>query len=437
MSVVRSIEDVGPCRKQVKVEVPAPAVEAETQRVVDEFKKRARLPGFRKGKVPSELIRQKYREDIEQEVVERLLPRYWRQAEAEKELDPLLPPNVDEVDLQPGEALTFVASVETRPVVELGDIGTFDLPEMDVEPTEDEIEKTLEEMRRAVAEWIDVERPAAQGDLILADLEELDGETSSESKTISFEVGEAQVWEELSLEATGKSAGQTGEFERREEVEGEESSRRFKLSIKEVKERDLPPLDDALASKLGEFEHQAALRKDLIERMRQSKHAERRQKRERAALEQLQDRHPLELPAGVIDHEIEGMLRDYAQNLAGSGIDLQDPNLDWQGMAERVRPQAEKRVHARLLLDAIAGHLELEVAEDEFEATLAALASAQKRSAVSVRQELDRSGRLAALREQLAREKALKHLLGEELETAEEPETTDNQGRNHDPHEGA
>jgi trigger factor len=109
VSVVLSIEDVGPCRKQLKVEVPAPAVEAESKRVVEEYRKQAKLPGFRKGKVPTELVKQKFHKEIEQDVVERLLPRYWQQAEAEAELDPLMPPSVDEVDFQPGAPLTFVA----------------------------------------------------------------------------------------------------------------------------------------------------------------------------------------------------------------------------------------------------------------------------------------------------------------------------------------
>ena len=116
MSVVLSVEDVGPCRKQLKVEVPAPAVEAETLRVVHDYGQKVRLPGFRQGKVPTELVRRRFAKEIDQEVKERLLPRYWRQAQAESSIEPLLPPEVEEVsDLAPGEPLTFTATVETRP----------------------------------------------------------------------------------------------------------------------------------------------------------------------------------------------------------------------------------------------------------------------------------------------------------------------------------
>src|SRR5262245_27215762 len=174
MSVVLSLEEVGPCRKQLRVEVPAPAVEAETQRVVREFGQRIRIPGFRKGKVPSDLVRRRFAKDIEQEVKERLLPRYWKQAQAESSIEPLLPPEVDEVaDLQPGEPLTFVTTVETRPPIELRNIQDFDLPDPTVEPGTLEIEEAVENLRRQVAEWVPVDRPAARGDRVALEIANL------------------------------------------------------------------------------------------------------------------------------------------------------------------------------------------------------------------------------------------------------------------------
>src|SRR5688500_19455609 len=98
MSVVLSVEDVGTCRKQLKIEVPQPALQAETERVVKEYARQARIPGFRKEKVPAGMVKQRFRKEIEQEVVDRLLPRYWHQAEAEQKLDRLLPPEVQDVD---------------------------------------------------------------------------------------------------------------------------------------------------------------------------------------------------------------------------------------------------------------------------------------------------------------------------------------------------
>ncbi|HVR12077.1 MAG TPA: trigger factor, partial [Thermoanaerobaculia bacterium] len=174
MSVVLSTKDVGPWRKQLTVEVPAPAVEAETERVVRELGQRVRLPGFRRGKVPAELVRRRFAKDIEREVIDRLVPRYWRQAQAESEIEPLLPPSVEEVgDFEPGGPLTFVATVETRPRVELGNLGDFHLPDPQVEPGELDVDKALDDLRMRFGEWVPVERPAARGDLVNAQITEL------------------------------------------------------------------------------------------------------------------------------------------------------------------------------------------------------------------------------------------------------------------------
>ncbi len=422
MSVVLSIDEVGPCRKQLKIEVPAPAVEAETRRVVEEFRRKTRLPGFRKGKVPRELVEQRFQSDIRQEVIDRLVPRYWRQAEAEKELDPLMPPSLEDVDLQPGAELTFVASVETRPLIEVGDLENFELPEVEITPTAEEIDAALDDLRRNLAEWVAVGRAAARGDLVVGELtlEPGDSEAKPEEKTISFEVGDPQVWEELSLEATGKTAGQTTIVVRRE-GEGEEAvEQRFRLRITEVKERELPPADDAFAARVGEFSDLAALEESLGKRLEQEKRRERRQQRERSLTDQLREPHPLKLPRGVVDSEIEAMLRDYASGLAMRGVDLEKTQLDWREMGEKVRPQAENHVHSRLILDAVAEKLALEVTEAEFEQTLANLARAEGKTTVAVRQALDRAGRLGPLRAQLRREKTMRHLMGDSVEETEQ-----------------
>ena len=317
-------------------------------------------------------------------------------------------------------SLTFVASVEIRPEIELASLEEFELPELETEPTEEEIEQALEDMRRAVAEGVAADRPAASGDLVAGKLIQLDPETGDPGaeKPFSFEVGDPQIWEELTLEVTGKQAGQQAEFVR-QEGEGEDSvSRRFRVVVEAVRERDLPDLDDALAARFGEYADVAALRQGVRGELKRGKESERRQERERAMLDQLLARHPLALPQGVVDSEIEGMLKEYAQSLAGQGVDLEKAELDWQGMAEQIRPQAERRVHARLVLDAVTSQQEIEVGEEDFEAALTAIGRAQGRSAVNVRQALDRSGNLVGLRAQLAREKAIKRLLGEE--TAEQ-----------------
>ncbi|HYU30971.1 MAG TPA: trigger factor [Thermoanaerobaculia bacterium] len=429
MSVVVSQQDVGPCRKQLTVEVPAPAVEAEEQRVLKDYGNRARIPGFRAGKVPAKLIRQRFGQEIDREVVERLLPRYWKQAQAEASLDPLLPPEIEEVkDREPGGPLTFVAVVETRPQIELRNIRDFDLPNPSIEPGEMEIDDRVEDLRRRIASWVPAERAAARGDLVTAELTRLTGAhgeaEAGEAKTdtVDIELGDERVWEELTLALSGLAAGQEATFTRRHEhppaEEGGQPSvheEKFRARVQAVKERDLPPLDDAFAAKVSpDFTALPELREAISRSLRHNKQEQRREERERALLEQLRERHPLELPQGVVRREVENMVKDQAQSLAQRGIDVEHLQIDWNQMAGEMLPLAERRVHARLLLDAIADADSVQVSEEEFERALAVLARAQNTSTPQLRRALDEDGRLVSLRSQLRREKTIRHLLGEE-----------------------
>jgi trigger factor len=189
---------------------------------------------------------------------------------------------------------------------------------------------------------------------------------------------------------------------------------KFRVKVDEVKERDLPPLDDAFAAKVNpEFATFEALREAVVVRLRQQKDEKRREARHQALLDQLRDRHPIELPQGVVRREVEGMVQDYAENLSRRGVDVEKAHIDWGRVGEEMAPMAEKRVHARLLLDAVADHRELAVTEEEFERTLAVLARAQGVSTPVLRRKLDEDGRLTSLRSQLRREKTIRTLLGE------------------------
>jgi trigger factor len=428
MSVVVSLQDVGPCRKQVTVEVPAPAVEAEEQRVVKEYSSRARIPGFRAGKVPAKIVRQRFAEDIERDIVERLVPRYWHQAQAEASIDPLMPPEIEEVkERQPGGPLTFVAVVETRPQIELRNTRDFDLPDPSSEPGGMEIDDAVEDLRKRIAEWVPAERAAARGDMVSAELTRLsgahgEGEEPGETDTVSIEVGDERVWEELTLALSGLSAGQETTFTRRHEHPAEEEGaapvvheEKFRVRVQAVQERDLPALDDDFAAKISpDFKTLDELREAISKRLRQNKTEQRREQRERALLEQLRERHPLELPQGVVRREVESLVNDYAQSLAQRGVDVEKVQMDWNRVATDMMPLAERRVHARLLLDAIADAESLQVGEEEFERALAVLARAQNTSTPQLRRALDEDGRLTSFRSQLRRDKTIRHLLGED-----------------------
>lgn len=422
MSVVQSIEDVGPSRKQLRIEVPAPAVDAETERVVQEYGRSLKLPGFRPGKVPTGVVRQRFREEIDQEVVERLVPRYWREAQAEAGLEPITEPRLAGVDdRESGEPLVFTAQVEVRPEIEVGDLGGLALPEPPEGPTDEEVQEALEELRRRAGDWVAVDRPAAQGDRVQVEISEAreedegeEAEGAPEPDTVEVEVGSPRIWEELSVALTGLSEGQKGEFDRMEDEGGEVRKRSFRFRVLRVEERELPELDDDLAREVGDFESLDELRRVVRERLAEEKRAEGQAARERALLEQLRERHPLEAPEGLVNEEMQGLVREYAESLARQGVDLETAEIDWAAVAQEAKPAAEKRVHARLVLDAVARNLELSVGEDELDATLARFARNEGVSAAQARRALERDGRLEGVRAQLLRAKTVRHLLGED-----------------------
>lgn len=450
MSVVTQIEEAGPCRLKVTIEVPAPAVEAELGRVVKDFRGQVNIPGFRKGKVPVSVIRRRFKKEIEGEVAERLLPRYWKQAEAEKDLDPLLPPTVEELNMEEGQPMTVVAVVETRPEIALGDIENFELPEENPEATEPEIEEAFADLRKSMADWETVERASAQGDMVWgtavrtvtsksasdededADSEAEDAESTEdggvEERPIQVEIGGKNVNEELSLALTGKKAGQSAVFETTEGPEDAREEVRYDIEVIEVKEQSLPELDDEFAQNFGEFDSIDKLREALTLNITAKKTQDLKGRRRKALLEQLRERHPLTPPEGVVQQETERMMREMLEHMASQGADLENANLDFARMAEGMRPQAEMRVHDRLLLDAVAKEKVLRLDESRFEELLAAIAQDQGTNSLAVRQRLAEDGRLEALRSQLLRDQTVAHLLGED-ETEEDAD--DEGGEDH------
>jgi len=423
MSVVLAVEEIGPCRKQLKIEIPLPAVEAETERITKEYGKRAKIPGFRKGKVPTHMVRRHFGPDIRQEVLERLVPRDGRQAAAEKGIEPLTPPEFGDVHLHDGEPLTFKATVDVRPEIELRNYQDFALPTPPTEPAAEEVASAVADLRRSHASWAPVERAAAVGDRAQVEIAEIGPEGPGEPRKAELEVGAPRYWDELSATVTGLAAGQSGRFKRRAaaEAEGEPGvEKEYEVRVLEVREANLPELDDEWVKHFGRFENVAAFEADVERRIRTAKQDAARQQRETALLDQLTERHPLELPEGVVNHEIEDLLRDYAENLQRQGIDLEKTQIDWQKMGEDARPHAERRVKARLILDAIADAEKLAIGEKEFEQALAVLARAQGVATHALRHRLDETGQLVGLRARMRREKTIRRLLGEEPPPAPE-----------------
>ncbi len=433
MTAVVSKREVGLCRQEFDLEVPAEEVDAEYLRVARDYRRRARLDGFRKGKAPLDLIRQRFAEAIGEDVSERLAPKYWQMAREEEDVQAMLPPRVGPVEVVPGQPLRFTVTVDVEPEVDIGDDRSFELPHPETEPTEAEVDEVLEQVRLERATWAPVDRSAARGDRVRgkvhrAAMPGYEAEAAGEghdhdhdhdhdkrgpaTHDIDLELGDERVWPELTDNLTGLSAGQTATFERVEEEDSIERQRRYDVELDEVLERKLPEVDDdwasGLAASIGSVDD---LRENLRGQVQARKVEAAGQQRTDALLEQLRERYPATLPEAVVEREAFQMARSYANNLARQGVDLEQQQLPWEQMMEEIRPQAAKRAHASYVLDRIARADGIEPTREDLERALEIMARARNTNRGKLRHELERDGGLEMLKIELKRDRTVQALL--------------------------
>ncbi len=428
MSVVVSRREVGVCRQEFEIEVPASEVDAEYLRVARDYRRRARIDGFRKGKAPLDLVRQRFAGSIGEDVSERLAPKYWQQASEEDGVQAMLPPSVAPVQAAPGQPLRFTVTVDVEPEVEIGDSRSFELPQPETEPSEAEVDELLEQVRLQRSTWVPVERAAARGDRVrgrihrsalpghvpeaAAEDDQDQDERGPATHDIDLELGDERAWPELTDNLTGLSAGQKADFERTETDEDVERQRSYEIEVQEVLERKLPDVDDDWASGLAAtIETVDDLRRQLGEQVQAQKTEQAGQQRTDALLDQLRERYPVTLPEAVVEREALQMARSYANNLARQGFDLERQQLPWEQLMEEIRPQAEKRAHSSFLLDRIARDDGVEATAEDLERALEIMARARNTNRGRLRRELEREGGLEMLRVELRRDRTVQALL--------------------------
>ncbi len=430
MSVVVSRREVGVCRQEFEIEVPASEVDAEYLRVARDYRRRARIDGFRKGKAPLDLVRQRFAGSIGEDVSERLAPKYWQQASEEDGVQAMLPPSVVPVQAAPGQPLRFTVTVDVEPEVEIGDSRSFELPQPETEPSEAEVDELLEQVRLQRSTWVPVDRAAARGDRVRGrihrsalpgyvpeaaaedDPDRDQDERGPATHDIDLELGDERAWPELTDNLTGLSAGQRADFQRTETDEDVERQRSYEIEVQEVLERKLPDVDDDWASGLAAtIETVDDLRRQLGEQVQAQKTEQAGQQRTDALLDQLRERYPVTLPEAVVEREALQMARSYANNLARQGFDLERQQLPWEQLMEEIRPQAEKRAHSSFLLDRIARDDGVEATAEDLERALEIMARARNTNRGRLRRELEREGGLEMLRVELRRDRTVQALL--------------------------
>jgi trigger factor len=409
-------------KREISVEIPADEVARETETIVQKYQKVARLPGFRTGHVPASIIKQRFKEDLKSDVVEALVPRYFRKEAEKLGLIPVSQPQVTDLHIHDGEPLRFKATFEIMPeiVVEGYKELRADHPEIVVK--DEEVEDALNNVREQHATFTSVEgSPLAEGDFAQASM---DGKPKEDDGTaqpvhmdeVLIEIGGKNTVPEFTENLRGANAGDEKEFE---VVYPEDTADKrlagktfvYTVKIQAIKQKTLPGLDDEFAKQLGEFTSLEQVRKQIRENM----HAERKHDAERQAKDklvaELVKRNEFEVPESLIERQIDLRLERGLRALAAQGMKMEDlKKMDLPRLRAGQRDQAVQDVKSSLLLERVAELEKIETGEDELNHEIEALAQQSKQTAEAIRARLTQDGGLDRIRNRIRSEKTLDFL---------------------------
>jgi trigger factor len=409
-------------KREISVEIPAEEVTRETETLVAKYQKVARLPGFRAGHVPASIIRQRFKQDIQNDVVDALVPRYFRMEAEKLGMMPVSQPRVTNLHVQDGEPLRFKASFEVLPEIDVEGYKELRADHPEIVVNDQEVDEALNSVREQHASFSSVEgRTLADGDFAQASMDGRPKNTDDQTQPVHMdevliEIGGKNTVPEFTANLRGANAGDEKEFE---VVYPDDSNDKrlagktfvYTVKIQAIKQKNLPELNDDFAKELGEFSSLDEVRKQI----RQSLEYERKHTAEREAKDklvaELVKRNDFEVPEALVDRQIDLRIERGLRALAAQGVKMEDmKKMDLPRMRAGQREQAMQDVKSSLLLERIADLEKIEVGEDEVNRELDALARQSQQTPEAVRARLTQDGGLDRIRNRIRSEKTLDFL---------------------------
>jgi len=428
--MITSYVDESPTKKVFTIEVPADDVRRATDRTVKALAKQVRLPGFRPGKVPPEMIKRRFAEEVKGEVLEHLIQATVGEALREKHLVPLGQPKIGDLKFAFEEPLSFRVDLEVRPAVEPKDYRGLKVPAGNAVPSGEEIDALVGRIRDSHATYEPIEgRAAADGDFALVDIKGTfpkgDGKDFEAEKTM-VEVGGEHTMPELSAHVRNTEPGGTVTFQKdwAADVPDKDFAGKtvlYTVHLVALKTRVLPALDDELArlaltprdGETPEGANLAMLREKVADSLTREKEQAVKEARRRAILDGLLALHQVPAPETMVEAEVDSALKDYARHLTREGVDLKEAKVDWNNLRQEARPSAARRVKEYLILDAIGEKENVKVTDTELDAELKRRALAMSLTFGDLKGALVKADRLEGVREELRIDRVLDFLLTE------------------------
>lgn len=429
MNITSYVEE-SPTKKSMSLEISLDEVRAATEKAARSMARQVRLPGFRPGKVPAEIVKKRFADELRSEVLESLVRDTLHEAFREKGILPVGEPKLDDLKYEAESPITFKVVVEHRPAVAPKDYRGLKVPTESTIPSDEEVAAALERIREGRAAFEAVEdRPAMDGDFGLVDIRGVfpagDGKDFERPKVL-VEIGGEETLPEMSAHLRNAEAGVTVSFQKDFPEAGVDpefagKSVLYHVQLHAIKKRVLPEWDDELARQVltpreGEAPEGAGmemLRAELVRSLLREKEQALKEKRRRAVLDALLALNPVDAPDTMVTAEVDSSLQQYARFLASQGMDLKEAKMDWNKLREEARPAAVRRVKEYLLLDAIAEAEKIDVSDTELDADLKRRARSMGASFGELKAQLVKNERLEGIREELRIDKALELVLTE------------------------
>ncbi len=417
------------CKHSLEITVPAGDVDKETERAVAEIQQKVRLPGFRPGKAPLSIVKTKFASDIRQDVLEKLVPRFFRAAADKEGLAVVGQPSVSDVHLHAGEPLTFKAEFEVAPTFELEDYRDMVVNYAEPEVTDADVSARIEEIREQKAEYVNEEpRALADGDYAMVALESLSGVAEKISQDeLMLKIGDESTLPAFSENLRGAAPEESREFEvtypadyERETLAGR--TVRFKVTVKAVRRKELPELNDEFAKDLGDYQTLDELKDAVRKNILRDREHQAQEDAKRQLLDKLVDMHAFPVPEIYVDRQIEINLENQLRAMAGQGIDPRSIKLDWQKVRESQKDRAARDVRASLLLDKVAEREAIGATQEEIDREVQRIARQQREAVAVTRAKLQKEGAIGRIAGHIRTEKTLNFLFEHARKEAAKPE---------------
>lgn len=416
-----TVEDVSTVKKKLHIQVLPDAIAIERKKALADVARKAKIPGFRPGKAPKNVVERHYATEIDSEVMNKLISDSYLQAIKENDLSPVDMPNITNISpLQIDAPLNFTAVVEVRPKIDLGTYEGIAVKDVPVAASDEELIQTIDRLREMYANLAPVEGQALEkGHTAIIDFEGFrDGKSIEGAKAQDHHlaIGEGTLIPGFEEQIAGMNKGETREISvtfpadyNNKELAGKDA--KFTVTLKEIKKKVLPELNDEFAKDIGNNATVDELKTRIKEDIEIRKKNEQSSAQREELLSKLIDAHTFDVPPGMVERELNSMARQQVTRMARQGIDIQ-ANFDVAKFRLEHRDLAVKRVKGTLILDVIADKEKIEVSDAEVNAAMAAMARSAGKKLEEVKQYYDsQEGGMDNLRASLVEEKTLSLLL--------------------------